>query len=299
VALAFSSIPLMMAASHQGYLLLGVGRLSEMNRVRVVPAFSYAAVIVLLKALDIRAADPYVAAFWCAQLISCGLAMYFCRRLGARLHFGTEGLKEVLFFGAKTQLGSLSAQANLRFDQLLMSLWLAPFELGLYVVAVALSSLASPVFGALSLVVTPAVLQAPDRRQGAARACRHLGFAVLAGAPIALGGVLAARYLLQFLFGPQFALALTMARILFVASLFQGMNQLSGAALSALGMPGRLAIGESLGAAITLFLLAILLPRQAAVGAAVTSLAAYAVVCVIQVSSLLAIARKGAPHEVG
>jgi O-antigen/teichoic acid export membrane protein len=294
--LAFSAIPLMMAAANQGYLLLGAGCLPEMNRVRFVAILAYAGGIVVLTLLEVHEADSYVFVFWCAQLISCALATYYCRgRLGARFRFGTEGLKEVLPFGAKTQLGSFLGQANLRLDQLLISLWLDPAALGFYVVAVALGSLPALLFGALSLVAIPAILQAPDRPQGASRACRHLGFAVLAAAPISIGGIFAARYLLELFFGSQFVPALTMAQILFAASLFQGVNQLSGLALRALGTPGRVAISEAIGVVITIVLLAVLIPMKGALGAAITSLAAYAAVCLLQVSMLAATARVRTP----
>jgi O-antigen/teichoic acid export membrane protein len=93
--------------------------------------------------------------------------------------------------------------------------------------------------------------------------------------------------MLRLLFGPQYAPALTMARILLVASLFQGVNQISGAALRSLNKPGRTSLAESVGVLVTVVLLVVLLPRLGALGAAIASLVAYMVVCAVQMFSLV------------
>jgi O-antigen/teichoic acid export membrane protein len=286
--LGFSAIPLMMAASHQGYLLLGTGRVTEMNHVRFASTVSYAIGVAGLALARIRAPDAYLVVFWVAQLLSLVVATTYCRRiLGAAFNFGTHGLRELVHYGAKTQLGSLSAQATLRLDQLIMSLFLQPVELGLYVVAVALSSLVGPLFAALTLVSTPAILHAGTRARGAAQARKHIALALAFACPASFACILAAKPLLRFLFGPQFAPAFTITRVLMGAALFQGVNQVSGAALRSLGKPGRTSIAESAGMVVTVLLLAILLPMIGALGAAVASLAAYMVVAVIQVFPLL------------
>ena len=137
-----------------------------------------------------------------------------------------------------------------------------------------------------------AILHAASPLQGVEQARKHLLLSLLLGGPIVIAGIVAAKPMLRFLFGPQFIPALNMAKILLAASLFQGMNQVCGAALRSLGKPGRTSIAEFAGLFVTVVLLVILLPRFGAVGAAVTSIATYCVVFVIQFALLGASARE-------
>jgi O-antigen/teichoic acid export membrane protein len=291
--IAFGAIPIMMATSHQVYLLLGLGYLKEVNRTRFFGAVIYTTIILLLTKLGFCNPSAYLCGFSMAQCMSCGLATYYCRRrLNVRPRLSMAGLPELIKYGLKTQIGSLSAQANLRLDQLLLSLWLAPADLGLYVVAVALSSMPAPLFSALSLVITNSVLRARNFKEGARAACRQLAFAALATSPFLLAAIVAAGWLLRVMFGHQFAGAGSMARLLLAAALFQGVNQLGGAALRSIGWPGRAAWSEFVGVAVTVALLTALVPRVGALGAAIASLAAYSVVSLGQLYWLRVAARK-------
>ena len=284
VLLGFFSIPAMLAANHQGYLLLGAGYLRDTNRVRLTAAATYAGGVMALAAAGLHTPSGFLIVFSLAQFLSCGAGALYCRRrLAVRFELGSDGLRDVLSYGAKSLAGALSAQANQRLDQLLMSIWLSPAVLGLYVVAVALGSVITPLYGALTLVASTAVLRAPTKQEGAKRATRHMMFAVLLSVPAICALVLLVPSLLSLLFGSSFAPAATMARILLAASLFQGVNQISGGVLRSLGQPGRHAFSELAGVAVTIVLLIELLPRLGAMGAAVTSLVAYAAVSGLQV----------------
>ena len=89
-------------------------------------------------------------------------------------------------------------------------------------------------------------------------------------------------WLVPAVFGAAYRGAILPAVVLLAASLFQGANAVIGNGFRAIGLPGHSALAEVAGFALTLGLLALLLPRFGAAGAAVGSLVAYASVTGIQ-----------------
>lgn len=286
------SVPWMLAANHQSYLLLGAGHLGDMNRIRLTAAAAYALGVVVLALARVRTPSGFVLVFALAHFLSATVSTLYCRiRLAVRFVPSRNGLRQLFSYGAKTQLGSLSAQANVRLDQLIMSLFASPSELGLYVVAVALSSLAGPLYSALSLVVIPSVLSAPTRRDGATRAVRHIAFAVAVSVPVLCGLAVLALWLLRLLFGEQYVAATPIARVLLAASVFQGVNQISAAVLRSMGQPGRTGIAELAGGIVTAAMMALLLQRMGGLGAAISCLVAYATASCVYLVTIITAAR--------
>jgi len=76
--------------------------------------------------------------------------------------------RQMLSYGARVQFGSWSSMANMRLDQLLLSIWAPAAALGLYVVAVSYASLLQTIPGSAALVMFPEIVRASD---GAARDC--------------------------------------------------------------------------------------------------------------------------------
>ncbi len=266
-------------------LLLGLGRVRLVNLLGVVTSWSYALVVAALSAAGERRVGAYVAAFALTQATSCAATVWAGRRRGnIRWSWSRRGWSEVLAYGLKTQVASLAAQTNLRLDQALMSLLVAPGQLGLYVTAVALASVMGPLYAGLNVALTPRVLHAPSPREASLRGIRTVAAAVTAGGLAAGALAAAAPWIISLLFGARFEAAAPMARVLLLGSLFQGANLLLGTTLRGLNRPGAPARAEGAGAAVTVVLLVLLLPRMGGMGAAIASVVSYATVAFLELA---------------
>jgi O-antigen/teichoic acid export membrane protein len=193
------------------------------------------------------------------------------REIG-RPRFRRDVARESLPFGLKAWVGGLGSVANVRLDQILMTRLVEPRELGLYVVAVTVSSFfINPVIGALSAGMLPRF--ASGEPELIARVLRTTVAGVaLVGALIALGAPL----IIRVVFGGDFADALPMTWLLLVASVpLAGVTVLS-TALTSSGYPGFSAGSEFVTLLVTVPCLLLTLSAYGAIAAAAISIAAYA-----------------------
>jgi len=218
--------------------------------------------------------------------------LVFCiRSVGVRWAWEPALWREIRAYGARVYVGGLAAQATLRLDQMLMSAMGLVAPLGIYAVAVAVASGVGPVFAALAVVVLHRATRAAKDETPAREIGRVLELALLVGLPVVFAGIALAPSVVPFVFGEPYRPSVLPAQVLLVAAFFQGMNAILGNALRAIGRPGRSSIAEGVGCAVTVALLLVLLPRYGALGAATASLAAYALVTLIQFRSVAAAER--------
>jgi O-antigen/teichoic acid export membrane protein len=291
VAGSMTAIPFGLAAGYQSYLLVGLGKLAWHNIVKFVAAAIYMVAVVAIALTSRHSILQYVIAFASSQVAAAVLSTALLRRLARPTHIDTATAVDVIKFGAKTEVSTLAAQTTLRLDQLLLSLLLPPGALGLYVVAAALASVPGPVFSGSALYTMSRVAELNDRRSAALRAARYSAAAVMAVAVPVGVMVVTAPWLISHLFGARFAEAVWPARILLIASLFQGVNAVLGNSLRSVGRPGAPAVAEISGAIVTVFLLIAFLTKYGIMAAAVTSLVAYCVVAGIQAAALTIVIR--------
>jgi O-antigen/teichoic acid export membrane protein len=272
-------VPFALAAGFQSYLLLGSGGLLAQNAVRLGGTVAYVAGTGILALKGFRTAVPFAFAYVLAQVLAAFLAFAFLSRSLKPSRMKDAAFAGSLFrTGLKNQVASIAAQTSLRLDQLLLSLMVPSAELGLYVVAVAAAGLVSPLFTASAIVVVPRLNQIRDAGAASRAIRREVATAALVCVPIVGLMFFSMPLILRILFGAGFSSSLVAARILVIASLFQGMNALLGNAMRSIGRPGGPAKAEGAGMIVTLALLFILLPRLGTVGAAIASLCAYACV---------------------
>ncbi len=286
--IALLSLPFTLASGHQSFLLLGAGLVRRFNCVRLFLSLAYAVGIALLWVMGRAGVLAYVRVFLVVQILGCVFAFaLLASRFKLKCGGGEVRLSELFGYGMKTFFSSVAGQVSLRIDQLLMSIFLNPVQLGNYVVAVALSAVPGPLFSSLGIVALPRITQAPDRQAAGKEALRLVLFGLLAGGAASILGVIAVPRVLPLVFGAAYSASVLSAQVLLVATLFQGLNLIQGNSLRALGYPGRPAVAEGIGMVISLVLLALLLPRMGILGAAVASLAAYAMIFGLQLLLLL------------
>lgn len=178
--------------------------------------------------------------------------------------------RAALGFGSKVWLWSIAAEANNRLDQLLMTRLVPARELGLYVIAVNISTMQTALTASVLNVTYPRV-SAGDAAL-VARALRTTLTLIALGA-LVLEAVVG--FAIPLAFGSDFEPAVEMTRILLLAAIPQTATQVLSSALVASGAPGVTARGQLFSLAITVPGLILLLGPLGGVGAALVSLAAY------------------------
>jgi O-antigen/teichoic acid export membrane protein len=213
-----------------------------------------------------------------ANVVALATALGFCWRAGwlREWRIDRNVLRDLLGFGVKAQTSNALSQVNQRFDQVAISLVLAPAHLGLYAVAVTLTATSSIVSATVSLVAMPAVAGAAGRDRQVELLGRFVRGTLLATLVSATLLIVLVPVVIGSFFGDSFVPATDVARILLVASVFLATNLTLSSGLKALGEPLASAIAEFVGVGITLVALALLVPLLGIIGAGIASLLAYA-----------------------
>lgn len=177
-------------------------------------------------------------------------------------------------YGCKTHLGNMSSYVNRSADQLILSLFVAPRELGLYAVAVTMA-------GAVSFLPQAAgiVTMAKGSNSSPAEARRVITYSFrvsLLWLIVACCGLfIIAPYAIRLLFGAPFAGSVAACRILLPGMVAVGLNQILFEGARAFNQPELPSYTEGFATVVTIIGLYLLLPRFGFLGAAIASTLAY------------------------
>jgi O-antigen/teichoic acid export membrane protein len=270
-------VPLNLLAVSMMSILNGSHRFAWFQGLRLIMIGTMAAGIGLLAATGemtvVSAACAYLVGFALTAAVGLTVAI---RLVGAgSIVFRRESIRALLGFGLKSQLSQSMWSMNERADQLVISIFFSAASLGLYVVAVTLTSLTTLVGFSFAVVALPLIarLEATAERQRVARliVSATLFCATLVSIPI----FIFEPTLIRLLFGEDFVGAAGVGRVLLLAGVVFGLNRVLEALLQAVGRPLESSIGEGMALAVTAAGLAVLLPLMGIMGAGVTSLLAY------------------------
>jgi O-antigen/teichoic acid export membrane protein len=276
MALAFLfATPFLMMSGYPGNLLQGRLDLTSFNVIRAAPHLVYALGLAVL--LVLRRADLQDVVF--CQILGYVLAVaggysILLRKEKLRFSVSPSALKSLLAFGWKTQLGTVTSYINQRVDQLLLSLFVSPPELGLYVVAVTVSSVLSffPQAAAIVTLAKGSNLPPAQAKAFIARSFRTSLIWLVASCSALL--VVAPR-LITFVFGSKFIDSGLACRILLPGSIALGLNQVLYEGARSLNDPALPSYAEGFASLVTCGGLYVLLPRFGFLGAAIASTLAY------------------------
>jgi O-antigen/teichoic acid export membrane protein len=267
--------PLMMMGGYPSNFLQGRLDMASFNLVRCTPGFIYALGLGALLLLRRGSLGGVVALLLLGPVVGGSLGLGLLRkRESLHLAWNRDAAVSLFKYGFKTQFESVNSYINQRLDQLLLSLFVAPRELGLYVVAVTLS-LAVGFFPQAMGIVTLATgsnLPPSEARQAISQSFRlSLVWLLL----LCTGLFIVAPQLITFFFGSKFAGSVLACRILLPGTAFLGLRQVLYEGARALGKPAVPSYAEGLGTLMTIAALYLLLPRYGFVGAAIASTLAY------------------------
>jgi O-antigen/teichoic acid export membrane protein len=271
-------IPLNLAILAVASTLNGLQRPRTYQALRLLVVVLNVAAVVGLTVGSVLSVLTMTLAYLAGSVVVLAVAVLTIRAAiaGDPLRFDAAVGRDMLVFGVKSHVGSVSSLMNERLDQLVIAVLLSPAQLGLYVVAVTLTSATTLVGSSVALVALPRLAALTPSR--AARETRRLvaltlGVSALVTAPL----VVLAPWLVGFFFGSAFSGAVPACRVLLLAAVALSLNRALSAMLTGLGRPVDSGVGELLALVCTVVLLATLLPALGLLGAAVASLVAYLV----------------------
>ncbi len=185
-------------------------------------------------------------------------------------------IKSLIHFGARAQTTSLTSYFNQRIDQVMLSLFVPPQQLGYYAVAVSLAA-AVIVFPQAAGIVT--FSKGSSQQHGDAIATMGVALRASFIWLLVTCGVLylLADFLIRHVFGNAFEGSILACRILIPGALMMGMNQVLYNGASALGRPGLPALAEGASMLVTAVGLFLLVPHYGYIGAAIVSSIAYTI----------------------
>ncbi len=215
-----------------------------------------------------------VTAIWVAgYLLSASVSVIAARR-SLRKVATADGrseparVGEMVRFGLKALLGSMSPLTGFQLDQAIVGLFISQIALGIYVVAVAFTNLPRFVAQAVGLVAYPHVAADGNEHGRAREIVKFVGLAVVLCGAIILATELALPFVVPVLFGKAFSSAVAVGRILLISTfLFCVTRVLSDCSRGA----GRPALGTfaEIASLTTLFPFVVLLSSSGAQGVAV------------------------------
>jgi O-antigen/teichoic acid export membrane protein len=269
--------PALILGVYTGNLFQGKQDLLRFNFIRVTAPFTYFAILVTvyfvhrgtLRSVVFSTLGGYVAT------LVLGSAMVWTI-LRPRLQWNVLAIPRLIDFGYRTQIGGLATYVNQRIDQMVLSLFVPPRQLGLYAVAVTLST-AVTVFPQAAGIVT--FSRGSSQHFEDAKSTIGISFrASLIWLLLSCSALYAVSPLLiRLVFGSAFEGSILACRILLPGALMIGLNQVLYNGANALGRPGLPSCAEGVSIAVTGLGLYVLVPRYGYIGAAIVSSVAYTV----------------------
>jgi O-antigen/teichoic acid export membrane protein len=194
--------------------------------------------------------------------------------LKPRWQWNALTIPSLIHFGFRAQATNLTNYFNQRIDQLVLSLFVPPQQLGFYVVAVTLSTVVT-VFPQAAGIVTFA--RGSGQHLEDAKATIGHSFRASLIWLLICGSLLymLCPMLIRLVFGGAFSGSILACRILLPGALMIGLNQVLYNGASALGRPGLPSCAEGASMAVTAIGLYLLVPRYGYIGAAIVSSVAY------------------------
>ncbi len=270
-----ASAPVIMLGGQPANLLQGKLEMFWFNLVRTIAPGFYALGIVLLLALHKSSLSGVVA----SQIIGVALAALvgyalLINRGGLHFSWQPRACKDLLGYGIRSHLSSVSYFFNQRVDQLILSVLVPPRDLGLYVVAVTVSTMVTVVPQAAGMVT---LANGSNADPDSTRKMIGHSFRVLVAWLVSACAILyvICPWLILRVFGADFAPSVAACRVLLVGTVALGLNQMLYDGARALDHPALPSYAEGVSMAVTAGVLLLLVPRISFMGAAIASSLAY------------------------
>lgn len=194
-------------------------------------------------------------------------------------------IRAITSFSARVYPGLAIRDLNVYLDQIIIAIFLSTRDLGLYAVAVSLTTSLALLSGPVINTVQPLIQSVDENDRISATARAYSATLIVIGLPAVALAVIAP-WVAPLLYGPQFVSSVPLIQILCVAALLDSLNSCAHGALLGLNRPGRSSWSSAFGLVSSVALWSVLIPALGTTGAAVTSILTYCVVQFFMFSSL-------------
>jgi O-antigen/teichoic acid export membrane protein len=255
----------------------GANKLMYWNLLRILPGAGW---LVFLGGAwlwgmkdPVRIAGGYIAVLACIVVPTLWIA---ARLVPSSWSPSPKLAAPMLRYGLPLAGAAIPQTLNLRLDQILIGAFLPPYQLGLYVAAVAWSTAVFLAPNAIGNVLFPRIASSansPAQRAGLLAQGVRIG--ILTSAVVGVCLLALTRYAIPLLFGKAFAGAVPVAYVLIFAAVICAVNIIFEESLRGLGNTRAVFWGETVGVGMTVLALALLLPRFGIIGAGLASILGY------------------------
>jgi O-antigen/teichoic acid export membrane protein len=278
-------IPIGLITQYGLSILQGQLRIAVVNQLRLILPAGYlfsTVILILSHRLTLSNIIVLLLVFHSVGLVA---TLVMLRRIGISFNFRINASlgKEMLKYGGKVHVGSVSGVANANLDQVLIAALLQSRYLGFYVAAVGATGVAQVFSQAVQMVSTPSITRRVtiEERTAVLRGVFRRYWIISLPATVALAAFLP--FGIPLIFGAQFNDARVPAEILLVGSLLIGARDVLSGGANALGDPWLGSKAQIWATVFALILLCALLPVLGILGAAIATTLA----CAIQLGIIL------------
>jgi O-antigen/teichoic acid export membrane protein len=206
--------------------------------------------------------------------------------IGMRAARGPFRIRPAMFgsllrFGLPSVMGTVPQLLNLRLDQMLLVAFVAPQQLGLYVAAVAWTSVLYPALSSLGPVLFPRIASETEPAERFRLMAKGFRSVIVVTTAVVAIVLVITPVGVRLLFGAAFDGAIPAALILVTAGGVLAVAGVLQDGFRGLGRPAEVLWSELIGLGATGLMLAVLLPPLGIVGAALASMVGYTTTVVV------------------
>jgi O-antigen/teichoic acid export membrane protein len=268
---------LFLAAVFQGRL-----RFAEWNLLRILVNVVYTLLIPVMYLAGMGSVFGFALASLIANAVMVAAAAFFHWRADWRAADSAivaapdrrPAWRDLLTYGISVHVGSAVAFLAERLDQIIISLFLASADLGLFVVATTLARLPLVLVSTLATVAFPKIVSMEESAGKEEIFGRYARVAVLTILPASLALAVLVPFLLPLFFGAAFAGATTVAWVLIAAAVPLSLKAMMSAGFKACNEGWMVGQAEVVTLALSAVALALLVPAYGLMGAAAASVVA-------------------------
>lgn len=252
-ALSVAMVPAFLAQNLAVAALLGQERFRIYNAARLIPVAAYALFSLTVVVSGSASLTSILGAALAGWIVALTVSWAAIRRTGGDAGGGSPvGRSQIMRFGLRGVVGSVSPIDDVRLDQFIVGLLLDSHALGLYVAAIAFCNIPRFVAQSVGAVSYPRVASEPRGPQAWALTARYFRIGLVAVVLSSAVLVLIVPTLLPLMFGQDFDAAIPLSRILLAGTLFLALHRLLTELARGLGHPGYASISEAVNATVFL-----------------------------------------------
>jgi len=279
--ISFFIFPLMLIMSYLAGVPLGLQRIKEGSTIDIIKTLTNLGFIVLFVVCLKMSIGGGIIATLISFLAGLLFAVFLVLRVSSiGIQANSRIIKDLVWFGLKSHIGTMVRFLNYRLDMFLLNLFLTAASVGIYSISVLIAELIWFVPGAFSRVLFPKIASSDTEtaNQFTPQVCRTTLFMT-----VCLSCVLffISRPLILIVFGKQFLPSLVPLQILLPGIIALSIAKILESDLVGRGKPLYPTYTATISLVVTIVLNLLLIPRLGVSGAALASTLSYATSAII------------------